>query len=128
MAGKAAVCHVSTDQLIKQPPAHRLLAVPKATDLQSALRAINILQQNFQIISGQANNQQNNNPSQGLNTAASKPKPPQKGRWIEESRNTSTERIYNKDDKEQYVDVKRINSLDMRDTVTGEVWHWALKS
>ncbi len=127
MAGTAAVCHVSTDQVITQPPARRLLAVPKAVDLPSALRAINILQQNFQIISGQVNNQVNVNPStQNFISSAPGQKQPAKGRWTEQSRATETVRIFNKDDHDQFIDVKRINSLTMRDNVTGELWNWSL--
>jgi len=135
MADDAPVCHVSTNQTITQPPARRLAAVPRATDLRTALQAINILQQNIQILAGQIPQYPNQNPSNpatsGVNSVNARPSQQPRnqpiGRWVESGRVTETVRIYNRDDREQYVDVKRINSLTMRDTVTGEQWSWRLK-
>lgn len=47
-----------------------------------------------------------------------------KGRWLEVDRQTEDVRVENPDDSDQYVIIKRINSLTMRNSGTGEVWKW----
>jgi hypothetical protein len=45
-----------------------------------------------------------------------------KGKWVEVARNTEDVRVENPDDSDQYVIVRRINLLKMRNTTTGEEW------
>lgn len=46
------------------------------------------------------------------------------GVFKEVSRSTKKVRVYNPQDKTQYVDVKQITSLVMRNSVTGDTWQW----
>ena len=48
----------------------------------------------------------------------------EKSRWAEESRTTEQVKVYNPDDKSQYITVERINKLTMKDAVTGQTWTW----
>lgn len=139
--GNAPVCHISVDETVTQPTARNLAYVPPAHDLQSALKAIEALRQNLMILTGQVAAQRpsvtfmqqpgsspgsqaaggsrpsNSQPSQGG-------KNPNVGRWVEDSRAVVVRRITNPNDPEQFVDVKQINRLTMKDTVTGELWVW----
>ncbi len=134
--GAAPVCHVSVDEVLTQPPARKLAYIPPATDLQSALRAIEALRQNILVLTGQLAAQrptiaffsQGGAAGTGSQVAGARPsnsKPgsnPDQGRWIEQSRTTEVKRITNPDDESQFVDVQQINRLTMQDTVTGELW------
>jgi hypothetical protein len=93
----APVCPIVRSQPIPGQPPTKQTAIPPATDLPSAIRAIN------QII-----NIYNLKPLQ----------------YVETNRVTQTVRVYNPNDKEQWVDVERINSLTMQDPVTGGLWQW----
>lgn len=46
------------------------------------------------------------------------------GKWAEVDRQTEDVRVENPDDKDQYVIIRRINSLTMRNTSTGEIWRF----
>lgn len=46
------------------------------------------------------------------------------GRFIEISRTNKIVRVYNPQNKQQYVDVKQIVALTMKDKYTGETWVW----
>ena len=113
----APICHIPVNQNIEQPSAPQFPAVPLATDAVSTMAAVNALRQIVQRLTGQ---------HQGNNTNGTI-RPGQKskiGRWNEVSRSTSKKRIKNPEDAEQYVDVERINSLTLKDSVTGELWVW----
>jgi hypothetical protein len=103
----APVCHVSPDQVINQPPVKQLPAIPQATDLNSALAAINAMRLTLQMM---------------LDQAARKTQKDKVGRYVVREKAEKKVRVYNKDDHEQYVDVMRTNKLVMQDTVTGEYW------
>jgi hypothetical protein len=49
-----------------------------------------------------------------------------KARWEELSRTNNTVKISNPDDTTQFVMVKQITKLVMKDNVTGEQWVWTL--
>ena len=97
----APVCPIVRSQPIPGQPPTKHSAIPPATDLPSALRAIN------QLIN--INNYLD--PLQVRN-GSSKAAPPR------------TVRIYNPNDKQQWVDVERINSLTFTDDNTGGLWQW----
>ena len=97
----APVCPIVRSQPIPGQPPTKRSAIPPATDLPSALRAIN------QLIN--------------INNYLDPLQVPQ---WVEQSRTTQTVRIYNPNDKEQWVDVERINSLTFADDNTGGLWQW----
>lgn len=114
--GQAPVCHVSVDQVINQPASTPMPSIPPATDLSSALQAIAALTQLVNQLSGRF-------PSNSGNNKNSKQKV---GRFqeLKPLRTVEKKRIFNPQDKEQFVDVERINRLVFQDTVTGEQWTW----
>lgn len=91
--GIAPVCPTSRSQFPAAQPMSR--AVPIATDLPSAIRAINQL-----IIMMET------------------PK------WQEIHRVVTPVRIFNPNDSSQWVDVERIASLTFQDQTTGGLWNW----
>ena len=98
----APVCPITRSEM---PPAQRGIkvpAIPKVTDLDSAIKAINQL---IDLINTDAE------PSV---------------RWLEKERSTNIVRITNPEDEEQWVDVERIERLVMEDQITGDLWIWEL--
>ena len=125
MPGVAPVCHVSVDEVINQPTGTKLPSIPIATDLISALAAINAMRQVLMMLTGALQGPPGLRGAQGQGGAAgAAAKKTKVGRWNEANRTTATERVYNPNDNSQYVDVQRINSLTMTDSVTGETWVW----
>lgn len=138
MTTQPPVCHISVNETIVQPGARHLPTIPpvNAGDLQSLVNAINAIRQMLNILTGQlaaqrpsvtVMQQPGSSPgSQGARPSNSQPGHgnQQEGRWVEANRATVTRRITNPEDPEQYVDVKQINRLTMKDTVTGELWVW----
>ena len=98
----APTCPIVRSQPVPGQPATRPGAIPPAVDLPSAIRAIN------QLINI-------NNYFEPV------PLP----NWVEDSRTTQVVRVYNPNDKSQWVDVERINNLTFVDQDTGGVWQWS---
>lgn len=126
MADQAPVCHVSEDQVIEQPPVKQLPALPQAdpNDPNSMAAAINALRLYVMQLAGQSGGQ----GPRGATGQPGKPAPkPQTGRFSEVARATREVKIPIDDTSDPpSVTVSRINSLTMRDNVTGEVWTWTL--
>lgn len=131
----APVCHVAPESSVTTQPTGALLPViPQATDLTSALNAIGAIRQTLMQMNNQLRNQSNNSnrgggqggSGGGGSAGVSGQKKPKMGRWneIPDERVVQTVRIFNPKDKEQYVDVQRINALTFQDTVTGESFYW----
>jgi hypothetical protein len=109
----APVCPVSKSQAIVGSPGPLLPMPPRAVDLPSAINAINQLSQIIiQLI----------NPSTTINNTLRVPR--LTSDWTETGRVTQTERVFNPDDKSQWVDVERINQLTMTQEATGDVLQW----
>lgn len=125
----APICHVPVPTPIDQPDGIQNPSIPIATDLASALSAINAMRM---ILMRLANLQprfdgsgQGPGGHGGRIGGPSKQNPNKKlGRWNEVNRTTEKVRVFNPQDKEQYVDVQRINSITMQDSITGEQWLW----
>lgn len=84
-----------------QPP-KKIPAIPKATDLPSVINAVNqliMIQNNYAL-------------AQDL------------PRWVETNRVTTPVRIFNPNDKEQWVDVERISNLEFQDQATDGYFNW----
>lgn len=114
----APVCHIPPEDVnIPQPTSPGLPGIPVATDLASALRAINAIRQTLQIM----NSQQNNDNGFGR-----RPEQGKKSQWSEESRVTSKVKIYQNNDPStgNFVEVEQINKLVMADKNTGQKWTW----
>lgn len=119
-------CPTSRTEVIDQPSAQRYPGIPLATDLRSALAAINAMRQAIMIMRGQLGAQPRSQQAQQSNnkTNKNKEKPEQQGKFVEISRATKEVRIFNKDDNEQFIDIERINKLVFRDTTDGTTWTW----
>ncbi len=112
----APVCHIPPTQPSRQPSPQELPSIPVAqANVQSLTASVNAMRQVINYITGRQGPQ----GPQGTSGSPSKP-----ARWTEASRSTGTVRIYNPDDKTQFVDVEQINQLTMKDGVTGESWSW----
>jgi hypothetical protein len=125
----APIC--SIEPIIKpdQPDPSKFPPIPQATDLASALRAINALSQIVRNLTGQTgvtvvnNRFVTNITGQGGTTIPPKPnKPPPVGRWIQKTITRKDVKITNPDDPSQFVIVSRVQNLTMKDSVTGETW------
>ena len=89
----APICPVSRDQVIGQPKSSLIPNIPLATDLASALSAINAMRQAMQVMNQQIiiNNTYNIPGKQGSNVAQpggtkTKNDNAKKGKWTEKSR------------------------------------------
>lgn len=128
---QAPVCEIIPTISDTQPPQARLPAIPIATDLASALAALNAMRawmlQMMQTQPGH-NFWGGGHGSGGAGGRGGgktpQPKPPKMGRWIQKDITRQKVRVFNPQDHEQYVDVSRVTRLVMRDTVTGEEWVW----
>ena len=83
-------------------PGIKVPVVPRASDLPSAIVAINAI---AAILTEESY---------------------RKIRWLEKERVTARVRIFNPEDDSQWVDVIRIMKLVMEDQITGELWVWEL--
>lgn len=123
-----SVCHIPPPTQPFEPRSHDIGAIPDPTDLKSAIDAIRALKRIIEWITDQAP-QRPNEQTGRITSPSNKPpgagkKPPRPPRFIETKRSEEIIRVYNPQDKEQWVDVKRINRLTMADRKTGETWDW----
>ena len=93
----APVCPISRSQAVPAQPLIKRPGLPMVNELPSVINALN------QIII------MLNNPPQN---------------FVENRRVTETVRVYNPNDREQWVDVERINYLQMVDPRLGGQWAW----
>lgn len=108
MPKQAPVCHIPPTKSTPQPGPRQFGQVPPATDLPSAITAINQLIQIIQQLT-------NTGPSNGGGGTVSSGS----GNYNERRRVTEVVRVYNPDDHSQYVDIQRTNLLEMTDTKGG---------
>ena len=99
-----------------------LTTVPPATDLKSALAAINALRGAMMQMSSQLPQQERTTTpgSSGFSTK----KTAKKTGWKELGRVKKLERVENPDDPGQFVMVEVIVQLTMGNAGTGEKWTW----
>ncbi len=120
MSTRAPICHIPpANPVVPQPGPQNLPSIPVATDMASALAAINALRTTIKIIT----NQWTPNIGNNFNT---KPDPNKKVQWSEQSRVVDTVRIYQNNDPStgNFVEVEQINRLVMADKNTGQTWSW----
>lgn len=98
----APVCPISRPQTPPAMPGIRVPVVGRATDLPSAIAAIN-----------------------SIITILNEDTIPHV-KWLEKERVTARVRIFNPDDDTQWVDVIRIMKLIMEDQDNGDLWVWEL--
>lgn len=114
------VCHIPpvVPKSITTP--NNLPSIPLAQpNIASLVSTVNQMRQLIQIISGQLPTMPG--PQGGFNT---KPDKDKKGTWVEQSREVETVKVYNPDDKEQFVEIERVNRLVMNNKDTGQRWTW----
>jgi len=105
MSNDAPFCNVKGVTIPGTPQLPSLQPIPKATDLPSALRAIQAMTNNFNTL---------------YNTFV------KTGNFVElrQFRTTEIVRIYNPQDASQFVDVQQITGLTFQDPVTGRLLTW----
>jgi hypothetical protein len=110
-----------------QPNGVKLPSIPQATDLPSAIAAINAMASILRTITGQQS------PSLGLPQSSGggfnvipQKTPPKPGRYQEQKpmRVVNTVTVYSKEDPTAFITFKRIDALTFKDTKTGELWQW----
>lgn len=113
----APISYTNLNENIQQPAPPAMPSVPLANDLPSALEAIRALTHGYNIQYGMRSGGNSNN------TAPSKPKI---GKYSEQKplRVTKTIKVYSKQDPETFIEVKQINAMTFRDSITGELWTW----
>ena len=123
----APICHVPVTTPIEQPGGVQNPFIPIATDLQSALAAINAMRMILMRIANlQPRFDGSGSGGRGRVQQPSKQqKNPKPGRWNEINRVTKKEKVYNPEDREQFVEVERMNRLVMEDSITKEQWIWS---
>lgn len=119
----APICHESRDEAFPTKQPSSIPNIPPATDLASAIAAINALRAAVMALAGRQQSrppqpwtpQINNFQSTNSNT-----------RWQEDRkvRVTQVVRVFNPKNKKQYVDVEQINGLTFADQKTGEKFQW----
>jgi hypothetical protein len=127
-------------------------SVPRATDLASAIAAVNALQQMVTVLYGNiintspsafASGSSSFNPGGGAaapratggnaggSVGGKAPPPPTTNKGpgsfqeVVPSRVTHTTRIYDPNNHAVYVDVKQITGLTFQDKLTGASWSWS---
>ena len=101
-------------------------SIPVASDLPSAIAAVNALRQ---VINGMFGaNTQGNGGNSGTGQAPLKPGGGFSVSQFQQSNQTVTKvRIYDPNDpsKQTYVDVNQVTSLTMTNPITKETWKWS---
>ena len=142
----APVCHVPGKETIDQPRPSLVPNIPAATDLPSALRAIRALTDAIRVLTGQIRpgnqsrhvnfnpgtpyrggndpgkgdkgNDGGTGPGGGFRTQEREPQ------WIESGRVEKKVKIPIGDSPDDFVEVTRIEELDMIDRGTKNTWKW----
>ena len=129
MGTVAPVCNVNGPQPVVQPSPQALPAIPVATNLATAIQAINVMRQAINTMNNNIppNNQNNQNTNiNGFTTKQNQQQnTPQKSSFVQVSVVKNTVRITNPDNPDQYVDVEQITGLTMQNPVTGQSWTWS---
>lgn len=124
-------CNVSIATPPANPEAARLAAIPVATDLNSAIHAINMLTAVIRqvIRPTKIDNGAKPRPTNVSRGGDSKKNKDKQGRWNEVTRSTKKVKVFMKDssgqdDPDTFVEFERMDSLTMKDSVTSEQWIW----
>lgn len=118
MAG-APICYINPPPPTAEPVAPTIPAIPVATDLASALSAINLMRQIIQTGGGQIPG----GAGAGGGTIARK-KNDANFKELKVKRVYATTRVFNPQNSNQYVDVKQITGLTFQDPITKQEIVW----
>lgn len=131
MSNQAPVCLVNPPTPKFPTKGAQFVSVPVATDLASAIAAVNAMRQNWAIVQTQVgqNNTVTNpatNPGGGAGGSSSKKSNTDKksSNFIEVSRKTTKTKITDPNDPSVFVEVEQITGLTLKQKSTGETWTW----
>lgn len=120
MSATPPICHIPPVTPKTQPEPLAIPSIPPAdATIASLQRSVNTMRLVINYITGRQG-------PQGPAGKAGDPAKPKPARWIEDGRVETVVRIFQNNDKtsQNWVDVKQINQLRMKDGVTGESWTW----
>lgn len=131
----APVCPISQSQPIPVQPGIIKPYVPKAVNLQTAVQAINVLNQMItNIMYPPPNNNVYMPPSGGVLVTNTLIKNSQKNngivmgiaaaRFVMVKKTTDLVRYHNKNDPNMWVEIEEIRAVKWKDTIWGEVFQW----
>jgi hypothetical protein len=124
MAGtQAPICFTNPPPPTAEPVQPTIPAIPVATNLASAIQAINTIAQIIRSLT----NQVPAGPNEIIYDLVSKPSSKKKQANFQEivtKRTYATTRVTNPQDPKQYVDVKQITGLTFIDKLTGQEITW----
>lgn len=112
----APVCNINAPAPSAEPNSPRLPTIPVATDLASAIAAINALRQIVQALTNQI-------PVNTLGRQGAVKTQPSLKEQVSK-RTTEMVRVFNPQDKSQFVDVEQINHLQFQDASSGQTLVW----
>ena len=127
----APVCHISPAMQGAAPTQPRMPTIPPIMtpnvgpngqiDWSGLINAMLAMKDAIEKLAGQRApfySFQLNRPGGGPN------KSPDFGNFVEVSQQIKTEKVYNPDDRSQWIEVERVANLTMRDAATGQTWIW----
>lgn len=120
MADTAPVCHIAPVDDPQQPSPQNLPSIPPAQpNLASLVQTVNAMRQTIIILAGQQG-VAGAQGAAGQNASA-------KGTWTEnrQARVTEKVKIYDPSDNTRFVEVDRVNALQMVNKATGQTWVWS---
>src|ERR1700735_2853534 len=118
MPSTAPVCRITPQKPYAPPPQAMATSIPIASDLASAIQAVNALRQLLQILMNQIPN--NNIPPPGGFTS----QPTKNANFNEVSRVTTPTKIVDPTNPANYVIVNQITALKFLDKASGQTWVW----
>lgn len=119
-AVQAPICYINPPPPTAEPVTPTIPAIPVATNLASAIQAVNILRQ---IIQTQGN-QIPGGGTGGGGSSTHKKKNDANFVEIKAKRISTTTRVFNPQNRSQYVDVKQITSLTFIDPISKQEITW----
>lgn len=120
----APICNVSPTPPPQTKTSPLVNNVPVATDLASAIQAVNALRQVINSLLGQNTG---GNGGAGPGPSPIKPGFSSQSQFQVTNQTITKTRIYDPNDpsKQTYVDVDQVVALTMQNPVTRETWQWA---
>jgi hypothetical protein len=117
----APICYINPPAPSAEPVAPTIPAIPVATDLQSVIQAVNTIAQILRSM----NNQQDLGPPQRLTDATVNSKKHRSDfHEVVTKRVVKKVRVFNPQNKSQFVDVKQITGLTFANKLTGQQINW----
>lgn len=101
------------------------MAIPIATDLQSLIQAVNAMRQILLNLNIPSNNTGTNGGGFIANNPNGNPNKQANFQEVVQKRVTQKIRVFNANDKTQYVDVQQITGLTFVDPANGQTINWS---